>query len=355
METSDLSEIEEYKPGKGVDEVAEKYGIEKDKIIEVSSNENPLGPPPKVVENLKENLDLVSKYPKKIQERLKTELSKYLSVSEKNIALGAGADGIFDNINKCFLEKEDGILTPSPGFSYYGLSAKSLRKKERHYELKKEQDFDISSSEILNTYNGEKIVYITTPNNPTGTTLKKEDVKHISKNIEGILIIDEAYQEFSNTESNINLSLKEDNIIVVRTFSKSFGLAGLRIGYAIGPENIISLYRKVSPPFPTSTLSYKAAISALNDEKYLKKSIALAKWGRKYIRKNLRIKTFPSQANFVLAQVGDANKICKKLESKGIIVRNTSSFGLPECIRIGVGKKEDTKKVVKKINKTIDR
>ncbi|MDY7081491.1 MAG: aminotransferase class I/II-fold pyridoxal phosphate-dependent enzyme, partial [Halobacteria archaeon] len=172
----DLSDFDEYVPGKGIDEVARELGLYADEMVKLASNENPLGAPPRAVEKLEKHSEEMSVYPTALHDDVRQHVAEYAdagmgSVTENDdvgVVLGAGADGVFDTIGRAVIEDGDAILTPSPGFSYYGMSARNLGGVERSYELKKDEGFEIRPERIIDSYDGQDIVYITTPNNPTG-------------------------------------------------------------------------------------------------------------------------------------------------------------------------------------------
>ncbi|MDY6765200.1 MAG: histidinol-phosphate transaminase [Halobacteria archaeon] len=353
----DLSGFKEYVPGKGTDEVAREHGLAPDRMVKLASNENPLGGSSEAVEAVRDNADQVSVYPTALHEEMRERIADYVDVPSKNVVLGPGADGVFDTLGRALIGEGDEVLTPSPGFSYYGMSARYLGGKESNYHLSKPQNFEFSADKILNDYDGEKIVYVTTPNNPTGNTLPPSDLRKVASEVEGLVIVDEAYWEFSDTDSAVSLVADAneggmENVVVARTFSKAFGLAGMRLGYGVVPDWLASAYRKVTTPFSVGTLALYAGMGALEDEEHLEKSVELARWGREYMSRNLDVPTFDSEANFVLVDVSPMNstEVTQELEKRGIIVRDTTSFGLPECIRVSVGTKQQTKRAVEEIN-----
>ncbi|MDY7081490.1 MAG: aminotransferase class I/II-fold pyridoxal phosphate-dependent enzyme, partial [Halobacteria archaeon] len=179
----------------------------------------------------------------------------------------------------------------------------------------------ISAERIIRDYDDEKIVYITSPNNPTGGTLELDGVEKVAEGVDALVIVDEAYWEFSTKDSAVPLVAELDNLAVTRTFSKAFGLAGMRVGYGVVPAELASAYRKVVTPFCVGTPSLYAAMGALEDEGHLQESVELARWGRDYMSKNIDAPTFESEANFVLVDVSprQASDVAETLEKRGII------------------------------------
>jgi len=348
----DLSDCIEYVPGRGPEEVAREHGLEPDDLAKLASNENPLGPPPSAVEAIREKASGVNVYPTSLHEDVRKEVAESIGAPRKNVVLGPGADGVFDTVGRAILEEGDAVFTPSPGFSYYGMSARNLGAKENSYALRKREDFSYSADRVIQGYGAEKITYVTSPNNPTGTTLTIDEIEKIADGIDGLLTVDEAYHEFSDRETAIPLALERDDVAVARTFSKAYGLAGLRAGFGVFPEEIASAYRKVVTPFCVGSLPLCGVSVALNGEEHLKETLEVTRWGREYMEENLEPQTFPSEANFVLLDVSphDASDFAEALEKRGIIVRDATSFGLEECIRVSVGTREETRRAVREIN-----
>jgi histidinol-phosphate aminotransferase len=244
------------------------------------------------------------------------------------------------------------VLTPDPGFSYYPMSARYHHGEVAEYRLSKADDFAQTPETVLEAYDGERIVYVTTPHNPAGTEMRREDVVELLESVDEdtLVVVDEAYGEYSERPSAVELLDDHDNLAVTRTFSKAFGLAGLRIGYAVVPEAWADAYARVNTPFAASEVACRAALAALDDEAYVETSVETARWARRYYHDELDAPTWPSGGNFVLAEVGDATAVAETAKRRGIIVRDTSSFGLPECVRVSCGTREETKRAVEVLN-----
>lgn len=348
----DLSDCVEYVPGRGAEEVAREHGLEPDDLVKLASNENPLGPPPSAVEAIREKASGVNVYPTALHNDVRDEIADAIDAPPENVVLGPGADGVFDTIGRAVLEDGDAVLTPSPGFSYYGMSARNLGASENSYALRKDEEFAYDVDRIVETYDGEKITYVTSPNNPTGTTLTLDEIERIADGVDGLLFVDEAYHEFSDRETAIPLALECDDVAVARTFSKAYGLAGLRAGFGVVPDELASAYRKVVTPFCVGSLPLRGVSAALEDEEHLRETVEVSRWGRDYMADNLEPRKFLSEANFVLVDVSphDASDFAGALERRGVIVRDTTSFGLDDCIRVSVGTRDETKRAVREIN-----
>ncbi len=346
-----LQEIEEYKPGKLVKGA-----------IKLSSNENPLGPSPEVIRELVKRLEAgelnLNVYPwEKDVEELRDEISRYVGarIEKDNVVLGAGVDGVLDTLARIFIANGDEALIPIPTFSLYESLVKIAGGMPRYVKRKSGENFDVPVKDLISACNEKtKLIFISSPNNPTGNCIPEDEIREIIESVDSraMVVIDEAYAEFADS-SLVNLVTEYENVAVMRTFSKAFGLAGLRVGYGIIPEWLASAYKKVAMPFSVNSIAIKAAIAALRDQAYLRKTVELVKHERAFLTENLRRvfkKVYPSEANFVLADVSPAKsrEVYAALMKRGIIVRDCSSFrGAGDSfIRVTVGTREQNEKVV---------
>lgn len=350
-----LSKLKEYVPGKSIEEVAREFGLNPKKIIKMASNENPFGPSEKVKEAIKKNVNNINVYSNPVEmKELKRIISNYVNCPTRNIVVDAGIDGVLDVLCKILINDGDETIISTPTFSMYKLITIINGGNPKFIKLNK--DFNMSVDSLISLINKKtKVIFLCSPNNPTGNLIKNEDIEKILKKTNAFVFVDEAYGEFSS-DSAIRLFKKRkyQNLIILRTFSKAFALAGLRIGYGILPENLVPDFEKTRLPFSVNNLALKAALSAIKDREYLKKTIKSIKKGRDYLRKNIKFKNYPSQANFILADVSPykAENIVLKLIKKGIIIRNCSSFGkgMDSFVRITVGTDTQNKKLVRVIN-----
>ena len=346
-----VKDILEYVPGKSIEEIANKYRLDPDRIIKLGSNENPLGPSPFAVAAIKEKAGRVHLYPQPDALELRTAIGAYTGYPAGNIVVsGNGMDGIFDTMMRLFMSPGAESIIPIPTFSYYEIS--TLANGGKPVFADREPDFSIDPEKIIDEVNkNTRIIFLCSPNNPSGNSIPERDVRKILGSVDAIVFIDEAYVEFAETGIT-NLVKEYDNLIVGRTFSKAFGLAGMRMGYAVVPEWVARQYLKVMTPFSMDILSTAGGIAALKDEKYLDKSIKLVKNGRVQLSSALGkiCKVYPSDANFILVDVSprNAKQICESLLEKGIIVRDCTSFrgAGKSLIRITVGTKEQNEFII---------
>lgn len=342
-----MEEIEEYKPGKRIKGA-----------IKLSSNENPLGASPAVVRAIVGQLEAgdleLGVYPwEKNEEALREEIARYTGVDVSKIVVGAGIDGVMDTIAKIFFEKGDEAIIPVPTFSLYESLVKIAGATAVYLPRNPDANYDIPASDIIAASNDKtRMIFLASPNNPTGNCITGDDVRMLAESVpKAMIAVDEAYVEFAK-KSLVKVVNDYENVLILRTFSKAFGLAGLRVGYAVLPEWLVSIYTKVSLPFTVNNVALTAAIAALKDKEHLRKCIELVKEGRSYLIENLQelFRVYLSQANFVLVDVAPKTsaEVATALERKGITVRDCSSFrGAGESlIRISVGTKEQNEKVV---------
>ncbi|RDI70674.1 histidinol-phosphate transaminase [Halopelagius longus] len=355
MMPRDLSAHEAYVPGRGSEEVARELGVEPDELTKLSSNENPHGPSPAAVAAVEDAAPDVNVYPKTSHTDLTERLASKWDVSSEQVWVSPGADGALDYLSRAFLDPDDRVLVPTPGFAYYSMSARYHHGDAAEYGVSKADDFAQTAAGVLDAYDGERIVYVTTPHNPTGSVMPREEIVELLESVEDrtLVVVDEAYGEYAEEPTAIELLAEYDNLAVTRTFSKAYGLAGLRIGYAVVPAAWGDAYARVNTPFAANELACRAALAALDDEEHVEESVETAAWAREYYRDELDARTWPSGGNFVLAEVGDGSAVAEAAQRRGVIVRDTSSFGLPECVRVSCGTREETKRAVEVLNDVV--
>ena len=333
-----IENLEQYVPG----EAREGY-------IKLASNENNYGPSPQVIKAIKDNAGFVYKYiPSDIM--LTEKIAEYCGVNPENVIAGNGSDEVIDMIFKTF---NGPVLSFYPSFSEYKIYSELLN--EKYCDITLESDFSFDVNKFIEASTDANILVLCTPNNPTGEIIKREYIEQVL--CEGkITVVDEAYFEFSG-ESIVDLIKDYENLIVIRTFSKAFALAGLRAGYAIGNEKIIRYLYRVKPPFNVNSLAQVAAITALDDLDYMNDIVNRILGDRKILEKELgkRFRIFPSHANFILIDVSPitADEFYGKLLKNKIIVRNFGRFkGFDgEYIRITIGTNEENEKLVEVLNR----
>ena len=356
-----IKNLSPYVAGKRIEEV--KSLIDSKDIIKLSSNENPFGPSNEVVKALKNILSEMNRYPDSSGYELRFFLAKKYKLNIDNVILGCGSEGIMSTIIRTFLHEQDEIISSEDSFIGFRVLAKASGRKINWVKMNR-YSYDLDSiAEKINKKT--KIIYLANPDNPTGTYFNKDafDV-FIEKVPDRVLVIlDEAYYEYAEHLSDYPNSMlyRYDNVITLRTFSKCYGLAGLRIGYGFAHKPLIDNLMKVKLPFEPSIPAQIAALAALKDVEYLKKVLHENTVGLEYLineLNKLNIKFIPTVTNFitiVFENEVDAKFIFNNMLRNGIILRSLESFGLPNCIRITIGTMRENKIFVKKIKKIINK
>jgi histidinol-phosphate aminotransferase len=353
-----VSAIQPYVPGKPVEELERELGIRDS--VKLASNENPLGPSPLVLKeiindltNTKSSLSL-NRYPDGNGYYLKQALSRRLSVSEDEIILGNGSNELIDIAARTFLQPGDEAVMAHPSFVVYPMATQAQGATAIQIPLKKyTHNLDAMADAITSS---TKIVFIANPNNPTGTMNTKAEFERFMKRVpEGILVVcDEAYCEYvtkPDYPDSMKYLAQGKDILILRTFSKMYGLAGLRIGYGIGRKDIIGEMNKLRPPFNTSSIAQKAALWALQDENHLQRTREINEQGKTYLYKELDsigMKYVPTEANFIFMPLEhDAHTLYTILLKQGVIVR---PMGQHE-IRVTIGLPEENKRFIDALKK----
>lgn len=310
-----LDSLKPYVAGKGYTEISRKYGVPPENIVKLGSNENPYGPSPGVHSALQGISP--ERYPE--PEALMEGLAGYIGYPEEMIAIGSGMDGVMDTLTRLFLEKGDKTQIYTPTFSYYEILTRICGATP--FFVPRGPQFEISTDIPKDV----KMVFICSPNNPTGNLTSEADVKQVLESTEAIVFLDEAYVEFAD-RSLLGLVKNYDNLVVGRTMSKAFGLAGMRLGYAVAPEWIVNQYRRVAPPFfGVTCASVAAGIAALSDLDYMHCTVDKIRRERERLRKGTG--SHPSQANFLYIETAEPSGIvAEKFQQKGIIIRDCRSF-----------------------------
>ena len=329
-------------------------------IVKLSANESALGVSSKVKNAINNKINF-SKYPDNKSNNLRLVISKKFKCKFEKIICGAGSDEIIQIICQLFLKPKDEVIVPQYSFLMYRIYSKIAGAKIIDA---KENNYKISVSEIINKVSKKtKIVFLANPNNPTGTYLKKNELLKLRKKLRSdiLLVVDDAYNEYiqkKDYKSGLKLFKKRNNVIILRTFSKIYGLAALRIGWGYGPKKIIDAMNIIKPPFNVNMAAQTGGIAALNDKNFIRKSIRHNFiWGNKIkkVLNKFNIITNDVNTNFFLLNFNkcrySANYIRKKLENNGIILRSMKSYKINNALRLTIGSNADNKKLISVLNK----
>lgn len=354
----DILKVKPYTPGKPIQEVKRELGVPR--VIKLASNENPLGPCPRAVQAIRDYAPQVHLYPDGGCYYLKKDLASHVGVDPDNIIVGNGSDEIVSMIARVFIQKGDEAIMGDPSFLMYKIDTKLSQGKIIPVPL---DNFKINVSGMIKSITPKtKLIFISNPNNPTGTIISKEEMQKIIEAIppEVLVVCDEAYYEYVDEQGypDTLFRVKEGkNVIILRTFSKIYGLAGMRVGYGIARKGIVSILNRVRPPFNVNSLAQVAARASIQDKEHIKKSKILVREGKEFLYAELRklgIPFVPTQANFILIKTGEKTKnIVLALLNKGIIVRSMEAYNLPHYIRLTIGRREENETFVRELKHVI--
>lgn len=329
-----------YQPGKPIAELERELGITSS--IKLASNENPLGASLYVIEALQKSLKHSHIYPDGSCYELKTALSHFLQVEKNQITIGNGSENLLELIIKSYLHKNDNAVISEYAFltipillQSYGVQATVVKAQNYGHDIDKM---------IAAVNEKTRVIFIVNPNNPTGTYTNHDDLLRLLNNIPSnvLIVVDEAYTEYI-AQSDYTTALKYintyPNLIVLRTFSKVYGLAGLRIGYSVSSPDIADILNRSRLPFNVNLIAESAACAALYDQEHVTKSVNINNEGMTYLKAKLKEKDFeyiPSLGNFISINVGDAVAVYQKLLHEGVIIRPLHAYNLPEFIRVTI-------------------
>ncbi len=338
--------IAPYVPGKPVEELAREMGLDPAKIVKLASNENPLGASPKVKAAIAAQLDELTRYPDGAGFALKAKIAQKFGVNHEGIVLGNGSNDVLELATLAYLPPGASAVYAQHSFAVYMLAAQARGARHicvpaKHFGA----DLDAMLTAIVPD---TRIVFVANPNNPTGTMLNASEIERfISKCAEiapqVLLVLDEAYTEYLTPEQRgdtLALVKHFPNLMVTRTLSKAYGLAALRVGFAVCSPEVAGMLNRVRQPFNVNALAQAAAIAALDDTDYLVRSKVANDEGRAQLLAgfaSLDIPSIPSFGNFICAEVGDAARINSELLERGVIVRPVANYGLPAHLRISIG------------------
>lgn len=358
LERKHLESAFTYKSGRPPEDLLKEKNIKK--IYPLASNENYLGPSKKAIDAIIKYSKDIHLYPDTLCNSLREKLSGKFNLPLDNIIVGAGSSEIISMLYTAFVELDESILVPNPSFMLYKVLAKFMNLNIDYYDLN--DDFSYNIDEILRKNKpNTKIIVVVSPNNPTGTIITKNQIEKLLDNLrdDQILCLDEAYIEFNDSlehYGNLIPKINEKNIILVRTFSKIYALAGMRVGYAFAKKRIIDNLLKVLKPFTVSSLTEQAAISSLDDEDFVEKTVNLVKDARTFVYKKLdemNVDYIKGFGNFVFIKTKDVENITNNLLSKGIVVRPTRQFGYEQAIRITYGDLEANEVFIKALEENL--
>jgi histidinol-phosphate aminotransferase len=346
-----------YEPGKPIEEVEREYGISGS--VKLASNENPLGPSPRALAVLRERLPELHLYPDGDCFYLKRALAQKLGVQPDRLIFGNGSNEIIELAARTFMRPGDEAVMAEQAFVVYELIVQAVGGKRKTVPLK---NFTHDLAAIADAVTPQtRLVFLANPNNPTGTIYRRREwqafLERISPDV--LVIVDEAYFEYveeADYPNSLDYHARHPAILTLRTFSKLYGLAGLRIGYGIGTKDVIALMQRVRQPFNVNAPAQWAALAALDDTEHVQRSLGVNQQGVKYLQTEfvrLGLSYVPSQANFILVRVGNGPEVFERLLQQGVIVRPMVGYKFPEHVRVTVGTMAQNQKLIGALERLI--
>ena len=339
-----VSSLKAYVPGRSIEEVAAEYGLSD--VVKLASNENALGPVPGSMDAIRGVLEGLHRYPDGGAKALAGRLANKLDVSPSCVFLGNGGDDVLSVMSRTFLNDGDEVVIPQPTFSPYAHVSRVMGAGVVFSPLR---DMKIDLGDVLDKISARtKIVFLCSPNNPTGGILAADELVSFLEKLPGglLVLLDEAYGDFADDPAypdSVSL-IDRFPLVVLRSFSKIYGLAGLRVGFAVSREGVVEYMNRVRDPFNVNQLAQAAALAALEDDDYKERAVALVREGREALYAafaEMGLDYVESQANFIFVRVGDGDAATDALMREGVIVRPGSAFGRPEWIRVTVGLEQE--------------
>ncbi len=357
-----LDSIKPYVPGKPIEDVKREYGL--DDVIKLASNENPGGVSPQAIAAMQQALTGLNHYPDGAGYELRSALAKHFDVGMDQVAIGNGADDLILELSMAYLEDGDEVVVSRSSFPMYDIYASAMRATMVKTPLTSDLGIDLDAMADAMTER-TKLVYVCNPNNPTGGIVSGEAVDAFIRRVPDhvLVVLDEAYAEMVDSpEYPDSLAYVRDgckNVLVLRTYSKVYGLAGIRIGYGFAHHDVVSTLLRIKPPFNVNVLAQVAGMAALLDVEFVAKSVSDNKAGREYLYgefDRLGIAYAPSHTNFVLMNVGKkALEVQQELLKRGVIIRPCVGYDLPEHLRVSIGTRDQNERFIRTLRDVLGR
>jgi histidinol-phosphate aminotransferase len=351
-----IGDVPVYEPGRPIEAVARELGLKPSGIIKLASNENALGPSPKAIAAMRQALTTAHLYPDGGGFYLRQALAKKLGVEMNNIILGTGSNEIIEFLFHTFIAPGDEIVAGDRAFIIYSIMAKLFQARCVEVPFAG-HTHDLTAMRAAITAK-TKLVFVANPNNPTGTRVSNAELDAFIQSLppQVICVLDEAYIEFlDDPPASIEWAMKR-NVVLLRTFSKIVGLAGLRIGYGVAQPECIALLQRVRQPFNVNAVAQAGALAALGDAGHIRKTKTMTRRGLVYLEKEfrkLKLEFVPSCANFVLVNVGDGDKVFQGLQRRGVIVRPMRVYKMPAWVRVTVGLPEENRRFIEALREEL--
>ncbi|WP_297813242.1 histidinol-phosphate transaminase [uncultured Methylophaga sp.] len=358
LAVSGVAELQPYVPGKPIEELQRQYGVRD--VIKLASNENPLGPSKAALAAVAKASKEMTRYPDGNGYALKMALAEKLQLAPEQITLGNGSNDVLELLARAFAGKSDEVVFSEHAFAVYPLATKAIGATGVAVPAK---DYGHDLDAMLAAINSRtKLVFIANPNNPTGTWVEADEILAFLEKVpeQVLVVLDEAYVEYLDQQHHAVDWLHDyHNLVITRTFSKAYGLAGLRIGYALSHPEVADLLNRIRQPFNANSLAQAAAVAALGDETYLQQSRDLNQAGMKQLIagfEQLDLSFIPSKGNFIAVNVqSNAAEVYDDLLYEGVIVRPVAGYGLPQHLRVSIGRAEENQRFLDALSSVLGR
>lgn len=344
-----ICDVPVYEPGRPIEEVAREYGLNPARVVKLASNENALGPSPKAVVAMRQLLRTTHLYPDGGSFYLRNALAKKLGVGPENLVFGTGSNEVIEFLYHAFVAPGNEVVAGDRAFVIYSIMARMFQAQCVEVPFRGHTHDLPAMREAITSRT--KLVFVANPNNPTGTRVSNRDLDRFIRSLPEhvIAVLDEAYIEFlDDPPSSVEYALRR-NVVLLRTFSKIVGLAGLRIGYGVAHKDCIALLQRVRQPFNVNAVAQAGALAALSDNAHIRKTKTMTRQGLKYLEgqfRRLKLEFVPSCANFILVRVGNGGEMFQKLQRRGVIVRPMAGYKMPEWVRVTVGLPAENRKFI---------
>ncbi len=354
-----IREIAPYQAGKPIDELAREFGLDPDSIVKLASNENPLGMPESARQALLGAVGELERYPDSNGFALKGAIAGRYGVRPEQVTLGNGSNDLLELAVRAFVTPGDGVVYSEHAFAVYMLASQAVGARRIEVPAR-DLGHDLAAMAAA-VDEGTRLVFIANPNNPTGSFVPGADVKALLEKVpeDVVVVLDQAYDEYLRPHERYDATAwlaQHPNLIICRTFSKAYGLAGLRLGFALASAELTDFMNRVRQPFNTNSLAQAAALAALADEAFLARSYELNLAQRERLEQAFAdrgLRYVPSSANFVMVEVGDGAAVSQALLHEAVIVRPIGGYGLPAWVRVSVGLPEENTRFLEALDKVL--
>lgn len=354
--------LQPYQPGKPIDELARELGLDPASIIKLASNENPLGPSEKALAAIQAELPELCRYPDGNGFELKQKLSQRLGIDPAQLTLGNGSNDILELVARAFADSDSEVVYSQHAFAIYAIATQEISATHVPVPAKDwGHDLDAMAAAVNDK---TRVIFVANPNNPTGTAVGRDALDRFLNAVPSsvIVVLDEAYGEYIDDPDfpdGLQWIGRHPNLVVTRTFSKAWGLAALRVGYAVSSPEVADILNRVRQPFNVSALGLAAAAAVLDDEAYLERSRALNRKGMQQLEvgfQSLGLSYIPSKGNFIAVDVGrEAMPVYQGLLQEGVIVRPVGGYGMPNHLRVSIGLPEENRRFLEALGRVLER